>query len=223
MWIRALIVMLAALNLAAVLWWWLRPLPMPEPVLAPAGVPRLELAADAGRDAGAGAAAAPAMPATPAAGSGLCAAFGPLAAGVDEAAAARFAAGPVRRITAEASAPGGWRVVTPPLPDAAAARALQQRLAAAGFSDQVLATRPEEANTIALGRFATRDAALRHQQALAGRGFAAQVHPAGAAMPAALLFELAPGATIAEARLGLRAVRAEPRPCTGLSGEPGQG
>lgn len=151
-------------------------------------------------------------------GSGLCYAFGPLEAGTAQPPALAHAHGPVRLRGGDQPAANArrWRVVMPPLADAEAAAAMQQRLRAAGFDDQVLVRNPPEANSIALGLFGSREAALRQRQTLADAGFAAQVHPSGGDIHPALAFELRQGADPDQVRVALGLLRAQPLDCSEL-------
>lgn len=151
-------------------------------------------------------------------GSGTCYAFGPLSQAPTQAVLARYAHGPVQRQPRpdDLPAPRGWRVVMPPLPDADAAVAMQQRLRDAGFNDQLLVRNPPEPLTIALGLFGTREAAERHRAALAAAGFQAQLHPSGNDIRPALAFELRAGVDADAARVGLHALRVQALDCASL-------
>lgn len=234
---RALIVLLVVLNLGIASWWWWQPVRQPAPVDARVpGVPLLQLPAESTSSGApsasratpavveaASVADAPAVPLAPALplagnGSGQCYAFGPLQADAPQPGALAHAHGPVRFQPAPepAAPPRGWRVVMPPQAGAEAAMAMQQRLRAAGFSDQVLVRNPPEANSIALGLFGTREAAQRHRQRLADAGFRAQVHPAGGEIRPALAFELRQGADPDQVRVALGLLRAQPLDCNQL-------
>lgn len=70
--------------------------------------------------------------------------------------------------------PDRWRVLTPVLTGNTAARALAERLTAAGFSDHYVMPAVDTAtgSRVALGRFSSEQAAQRHQGALRAAGFA---------------------------------------------------
>lgn len=167
---RALLVLLAVMNLAVALWWMTH---AAVPVTAPAqerppGVPALRLLSEGGP------AAAPPPEVR-------CYRFGPYS---DTAMleAAREAAGDIAprvdAITIPGPAPTAWRVAAAPPADGDTA-ALATRIVAAGFGDTVVVAEGPETGSVALGRFSTVDAAERHRAALQAAGFDAQVHPVG--------------------------------------------
>ena len=179
MFLRALLVFLVVLNLGVAAWWALRsPAPPAPPVELPAGVPRLQLLSEAPRRAAVRAARSPAASNAPV----RCFSFGPFdtPAVLRRAMARLQSAGAVARVReAMSGTPNGWRVFLPPQPTSEAARALADRIAAAGFDDFLVLAEGPERNGIALGRFGTETAAQRHADALAKAGFAAQVAPLG--------------------------------------------
>jgi hypothetical protein len=199
---RALLVLLAVMNLGVALWWATHSTaPAASPgVDLPAGVPELRLLSEAG--------GAPPAPAP------RCHRFGPYG---DPAtlAAAREAAGafgsPVDIVTLPGTAPDTWRVAAPPPRDGDSA-ALATRIAAAGFDDYMLVAEGAEAGSVALGRFGTPEAAARRAQALRDAGFDAQVHPVGGNSDW-LHVSLPPGMPVADARALLQALQAGPVPC----------
>lgn len=203
---RALLVLLAVMNLGVALWWAMHPAAPPaRPVLdLPAGVPGLRLLSeDATGDA-------PVVPAV------RCHRFGPysdpaLLAAAREAAAA-FAPDP-EVVTVPGTGPEAWRVAAPPPPDGDTA-ALATRIDAAGFDDYMIVAEGAEAGSLALGRFSTPEAATRRQQALRDAGFASQVHPVGGNTDW-LHVALPEGQSRDGARVKLAALRAEPVPCDG--------
>lgn len=83
----------------------------------------------------------------------------------------------VRRPAARAGR--GWRVYLPPLANAEEATAAAGRISAAGFRDYFIVREGAEANSVALGRFATEAAARRHADALTAAGFPARAEPLG--------------------------------------------
>lgn len=187
--IRALIVLLFVLNLGVAAWWITRPAPEPPlPPELPAGVARLQLvggpqspAAPATR-AAPSPAAAPTAPAEPQA----CFSLGPFA----DAAAADAALETLRpqllrhklREVPGVSA-SGYRIVLPAAPTREEAQATAQRIGAAGFSDFLIINNGEEVNSIALGRYRSRESAERRLSALQAAGFPVQMLPAGRAPP----------------------------------------
>lgn len=74
---------------------------------------------------------------------------------------------------------GPYNVSLPPVPDRQAAQALAQRIGAAGFDDFLVNSSGAQVNGIALGRYASREAAERRQAALQAAGFPAQVQAVG--------------------------------------------
>lgn len=204
MFARALIVLLLVLNLGVAAWWWLRP---PAPAAAPpaqaSGVPRLRLLSEVvpvrGVDRAPPVAIAPGISATPAppaataaapaaavAGAPACFTAGPFtdAATAATARTALRARGAQADERMETVAGGGpWNVAIAPQADRAAAQALGQRIAAAGFTDYYVVSGGTQANAIALGRFGNQAAATRHRDALVAAGFAAQVQPPPGAPP----------------------------------------
>lgn len=158
---RAAIVLLLVLNLGVAAWWLLHSEPAPTVPAQPSSVPRLQLLAEA--PPGAVASVPRAVPATPTA-----AAIGAVAPAVPATVAASTLCN-----GADAGA-DGWRVYLPRLPGIEAADAMAARIGAAGFSDYLVMRDGEEANTIALGRYSTRDAAQRRTAALQAAGFPAR-------------------------------------------------
>lgn len=224
---RSLIVLLVMLNLGVALWQGFAApaVPKPEPVTLPPGTPGLQVVGEAAPRAASPAAASPApnSPATAAApapviaGSGQCFAFGPVDSVPGAQALSGLAVGTPRHTPRPAEpAPRAWRVVSPPQADGVAAKALQQRLIAAGFTDQILLSQGEEAHTIALGRFGQRANAQRHQATLAEKGFPTQVQPADSVVEPSIAFELADGVTPDQVRHRLQLLRASPVDCAGL-------
>jgi cell division septation protein DedD len=193
--IRALIVLLAVLNLGVAVWWMSRPPPSPPPPALPTGVAQLQLVEttpDAGSPASAApapatqiAAATPAVPVPPASPAAVqCYSLGPYAeAGMARAAAERLRGQVLnarpRALTAATGNVSGYRVLIAAAESREAAQATAQRIGAAGFNEYLVIGNGEEANSIALGRYRSRDAALRRQEALRAAGFAAQLLPIG--------------------------------------------
>jgi hypothetical protein len=226
--IRALIVLLIALNLGAAAWWLTRTAPPSAalPETAPGAV-RLQLLSEA---TPANAAATPAVPPpeatvpetapptiapapAPPVTSALSAAESPppqcFSLGPFTDAAAASAA--VARLGTQATrvrpreAPGrsasGYNVTLPPATDRAAAQALAQRIGAAGFDDYLIVSSGEQSNGIALGRYRSRDSAERRQAALQAAGFPAQLQPIGEEGAAEWWLELAAAPGVAGAQL----------------------
>lgn len=190
--IRALIVFLAILNLGVAAWWAFRPEPpAPVPEQLPLGVARLQLTSEAEPSQ----ATAASAPAAIDVGTARCFSFGPF--DNDKAAIARTALAPmVERIVPrrqEAGEVRGWRVYLPPFEDAGAVQAAARALSEAGVSDMFVVRDGVEANSIALGRYGSEDAARRRAAALADSGFVARVAPIGSG-PARTWFDVEAGA-----------------------------
>jgi cell division protein FtsN len=178
---RALIVVLAALNLGVAAWWLLRSAPPtpPLPVSTLGGV-ELELLPTPA-EATAAAMDAPPAPADAAA-SATCLRLGPFA-DRDAAQVAQAGLGALLQDASfdeQAGEAAGYRVLLPPAADRAQAQAMAERIAAAGFQDLVILNQGANANAIALGAFRNRESADRHATALRGAGFPVEVRAQGA-------------------------------------------
>lgn len=184
MFARALIVLLLVLNAGVATWWALRK-PVSSPVAEqPHGVARLQLLAEVPTHAPVQ--SPPSHPAVVPAAS-QCFTFGPFA-DATVAATARMHLQPLAIRVAPreqlATPARGWRVQLPPQATAEAARAMAQRIAAAGFSDLLVVREGPEANAIALGRYRGEEPARRRAAALAAAGFDARAEPLGEARTA---------------------------------------
>lgn len=187
--LRAAIVTLLVLNLGVAAWWIAGGNAAPERrhEALPAAAPSLRLLREAGTTPVAESAeTTPAGPgvATEAApvGQGLCLRFGPF-----DDAAARDAARPALTAASDqmvprdlpAGASRGWKVHIPPFATRDEARAMGERIKAAGITDWYLLNEGADANGIALGRYASEDAARRREAELAAKGIPAQAAPLG--------------------------------------------
>lgn len=224
--LRALIVLLVVINLGVAAWWATRAPAPPSPVAeAPAGVPRLQLLRESPRPA-VRPTPAPSTVAVPAAvpvetTPTQCFSFGPY----PTPAALRRAHERVRsqalqarvREVADRQA-SGWRVFTPPLPSRAEAQALADRMTAAGFEDLLVMADGSEANTIALGRYRSEDAARRRQAALQASGFSARIAPLGDAAALGWI-DVAAGPAFDSARVAqdIAAAQVQRLDCTALA------
>jgi hypothetical protein len=189
---RALIVLLAVLNLGVAAWWLFRPEPAPAAAdAAPSAVARLQLASERPDlrpvpapqiptpDPAPGDNTAAELPAPE-----RCLRFGPFAdAAALEAARAALAPRALRLRSREEREGGGrgWRVYLPAAADRATADATAERLRASGFSDLLVVADGTEANSIALGRFTSEARAQAHATALQAAGFAARAEALGEA------------------------------------------
>ena len=185
--LRAALVMLVMLNLGAALWWisgaqgavappaavtadapQLRLLHEAVPAPVETTTPAQPMPAAAEPSSGSGVAGARMdVPAAP-----VCLRFGPFAdAGASQAAGAALARVGVRTIARQtpARATRGWKVVTSPFASREAAVAMAERLRAAGVSDLYVMGEGPDANSIALGRYGSEDAARRRRPTCAAR------------------------------------------------------
>lgn len=216
MFARALLVLLAVLNLGVGAWWWAHAPASPQAVAADAaGVPRLQLASE--RAAGADAPVAPLPAALPA--DAACFALGPFP---DATSAARAQAQLAPQLLAsrlvERAAGGvrGWRVLVPPQPTRADADAIAARIGAAGFSDFLVLRQGADANAVALGLYQSESAARRRADALTNAGFDVRAEPVGATLDPWLEVALLAGSEAAPLRTLAAVPRSEPTACEPL-------
>ena len=193
--LRALIVMLLVLNAGAAAWamWGNDGRAAADAGAPDAAVPALQLAVaraapPLAMPAPRAAAPVPAAPAptAPAAlpdGPARCLRLGPFAdAAALAAARATVQASAARSTSFERMRAGrGWRVLLPPLADRPAARAMVERIRAAGIEDYYIVADGPEANSIALGRYGSEQAAHNRRAALQAAGFPAIAEPLGQA------------------------------------------
>ena len=225
---RALIVLLVVLNLGVAAWWMARDEPAHAVTAVDplAGVARLQLlreeahAASAPSSAAASRATPPPAEASAAAIADAPAAADPDAAAATDAATHCYALGPFsdadkiaaarRQLQSRASrlrvreVPSdkrrGWRVWLPPQADRAAAQALVERIAAAGFADYFILASGDEANSISLGRYGSEPTARRRQAALQAAGFSdVRAEALGDGPPAVTWIDIAGAAPLGEA------------------------
>ena len=195
--LRATLVILVMLNLGAALWWisgahgavappaavtadapQLRLLHEAVPAPVETTTPAQPMPAAAEPSSGSGVAGARMdVPAAP-----VCLRFGPFAdAAASQAAGGALARVGVRTIARQtpARATRGWKVATSPFASREAAVAVAERLRAAGVSDLYVMGEGPDANSIALGRYGSEDAARRRQADLRGKGVEAIAQPLG--------------------------------------------
>jgi cell division protein FtsN len=220
MMMRALIVLLVILNVGVAAWWLGRNEPVAAPAPAtPIGVATLELLAPPAATAPAAVAAVPVTTELPA--SAVCFRTGPY---VDRGAAERSAiplgarALKARARELPAAGASGYRVLLPPSSNREQAQALAQRVGAAGFSDYLVVNDGDEANSVALGRYRSRDAALRRQDQLIAAGFDAQLRASGRGVASQFWLEVATPAQTqaAEVQRLLGSTELAPLDCAGL-------
>ncbi|MFT3754683.1 MAG: SPOR domain-containing protein [Pseudoxanthomonas sp.] len=242
--IRALIVLLAVLNLGVAAWWLSRPaVPPPEPPVQPQGVARLELLAEAPVAPATAQAETPAPPpeptpvtdAAPAPATPIpapeqtaqlppatppqCFSLGPYA----DADAARQAIttltgarGKARE--ARGSSSGNYSVYLPPSASRDEAQALAKRIGEAGFSDFLITRDGDLANGIALGMYRNPEGAQRRQAALQAAGFPAQIREPATSAPSQWWADITapPGQSAAQARTKTGATQSRPLDCAAL-------
>lgn len=214
--LRATIVMLVMLNLGAAGWWVFQPAAKP---VAASTAPALRLLAEAGVPVATAAAPAAApdhgvRQDTPAE---ACLRFGPFADVPAREAAQRALAraGVSVRVQAEGvRAARGWKVYLPAQATPEAAQALAAKLKAAGVSDLFVMNKGADANSIALGRFSSEEAARRRQAELQGKGVQALAEPVGGT-PAQAWLDARLSASIDPATLAAIAP-AQPLDCAAL-------
>ena len=193
--LRAAIVTLLVLNIGVAAWWMSGGNAVRERAATslPADAPGLRLVGETAAptpvatqaaSAAPTAATAPVAPA-PADG-GQCLRFGPFAD-----AAARDAARPGLASSAEVllprDTPGksarGWMVHVPAFATREEARAMGERIKAAGISDWYVMNEGDAANSIALGRYGGEAAARRREAELRAKGIPAQAEALGDSAP----------------------------------------
>ena len=198
--LRAAIVFLLVINLGVGAWWMGGGNGTRRPAASamPAGVPGLRLvdeAAPAAPPATAGApasasasasasatAAAPAPVVALAAPVEQCLRFGPFAddAARDAARTALAAAGVEAQPRQTPARPArGWKVHVPAFATREEANAMGEKIKAAGIADWYVMNAGGDANSIALGRYASEDAARRRESELTSKGIPAQAEPLG--------------------------------------------
>ncbi len=200
--LRAAIVLLLMLNLGAGAWWWLggdagasAPVPAGR---ATSGAPRLRLVSEAApvtavvRPATLQAIAPPPSATTATTESAMqlpsaaCLRFGPFADAASRDAARAPLSGLASTVLARDTAgraSRGWWVSLPALPSRDEARALGERIKAAGITDWYVMGEGDQANSIALGRYGSEEAARRREADIRAKGFAAQSAPLGERAP----------------------------------------
>ncbi|WCE05268.1 SPOR domain-containing protein [Pseudoxanthomonas sp. JBR18] len=153
----------------------------------------------------------------------ICLALGPF----DSAEAARAARGRLQQaprraqVRSEPAPARAYSVILPPLADRSAAQAMVERIAQAGFTDYMIINTGETANGVALGRYGSREAALRRQADLRKAGFSAQLQPVGEEGASQWWLDVAlpsDAGDSAAVRVQAQASRAATRDCGRISG-----
>lgn len=216
MFARALLVLLAVLNLCVGAWWWAHvPASSREGIRETAGVPRLQLASERPVDA----VEPVAPPSAPLPDAAVCIALGPFPDATSAARAQSQLAPQLltsRLVERAAAGVRGWRVLLPPLSSRAEADAVAARIGAAGFSDFLVLRQGADANAVALGLYQSEAAARRRAGALRAAGFDVRAEPVGATLQPWLEIAMPPGADPAPLRVLAAAPRAVPTACDPL-------
>lgn len=194
--LRAAIVVLLVLNIGIAAWWMGGGNVPRERAAAPlpADAPSLHLVAEVAAARPDIAASVPAAPTvsvdasapTVAEAIGQCLRFGPFAdAAARDAARAGLAAS--ASVLLPRDVPGksarGWKVYLPAYATREEAKAMGERIKAAGIRDWYVMGEGDAANSIALGRYGSEDAARRREAELRAKGFPAQAEPLGDGAP----------------------------------------
>ena len=236
MFVRALIVLLVALNLGVAAWWALQSEPVPTlPVSQPPGIPRLQLLRESQspvpRSAptqitevpatGPSPAVAATLPASAPPANTRCFTLGPFADDATLRAAVTRLQPQVTNLRTRvvtATPARGYNVVLPPLATRELAQVTAARIVAAGFSDLLVINEGRDTNGIALGRYGSQQAAASHQAALQAAGFAVQLRPIGGGTAAQWLdVQVGEGFDIAAARTRSGASQQNTIDCTSFS------
>jgi hypothetical protein len=191
--LRAAIVFLLVLNIGIAAWWISGGNAVPATAAAPlpANVPGLRLVSEipapkpvaVATPATEPAAAAPVVQVpNESVGDAQCLRFGPFADGTArDAARAALATAGVAAVPQDTAARAGrgWKVHIPSFASREEARAMGERIKAAGISDWYVMNDGAAANSIALGRYGSEEAARRREAELKGKGIPAQAAPIG--------------------------------------------
>jgi hypothetical protein len=216
MFARALLVLLAVLNLGVGAWWWAHvPAASQAATAETAVVPRLQLASERPADAGEPVAPPPA----PLREDAVCIALGPFPDATSAARAQTQLSPQVlasRLVERAAAGVRGWRVLVPPQPSRAEADAVAARIGAAGFSDFLVLRQGADANAVALGLYQSEAAARRRAAALTAAGFDVRAEPVGATLEPWLEVALPAGADATPIRTLAAVPRAVPSACDPL-------
>jgi cell division septation protein DedD len=189
--LRAAIVFLLVLNIGIAAWWLSGGNAAPGPAAAPvpANEPGLRLLSEIPAPKPVAAPSSPAVASMATAQvpgetvvAAQCLRFGPFANGPsrDAARASLSAAGiaAVPRDTAARSG-RGWKVHVPSFASREEAKAMGERIKAAGISDWYVMNDGGDANSVALGRYGSEEAARRREAELKAKGIPAQAEPLG--------------------------------------------
>jgi cell division septation protein DedD len=188
--LRAAIVFLLVLNIGIAAWWLSGGNTAPGPAAAPvpANVPGLRLVSEIP-------APKPVAPSPPDVVSAAtaqvpgetvvaaqCLRFGPFADGpARDAARAALSSAGIAAIPQDTAARSGrgWKVHVPSFASREEAKAMGERIKAAGISDWYVMNDGGDANSVALGRYGSEEAARRREAELKAKGIPAQAEPLG--------------------------------------------
>lgn len=178
--LRALVVLLACMNLGVAAWWLLRPAPAPvAPPAVEAGVASLVLLREAEPPPPPDAVEMGAVP-VPVPARPVCLSVGPFATPADLRAAMSALTPLVASIQyreTQATALRGYRVYLPAAASREAALATARELAARGVNDYYVVTAGDQENTVSLGQFRDLANAEARRDAIAALGFAPVLEP----------------------------------------------
>ena len=182
MWLRALILLLACMNIGVSTWWLVhaeapaRALPVNEP-----GIASLTLYSESEPGALAAAAAPAGTPAaTPLPADAVCQSLGPFETSASLSKAMDALLPRVERIQfreVEAMALRGYRVYLPAAADRAQALSTARSLSAKGIADYYVVTAGEQTNTVSLGIFRELENATKRRDEVVALGYNAVVEP----------------------------------------------
>jgi hypothetical protein len=214
--VRALIVLLACMNLGVALWWGLHrdPPPPPLPPLDP-GVGTLVLASERPSTPVVDAAELSTDPEPLPPGSS-CMSLGPF----EDAAALRSAMNTLLPLAERiqfrevaATVLRGYRVLLPPAASRADAQAIARDLATRGIDDYYVITAGPEQNSVALGTYKDLPNATQRRDAIAALGYAPQLEPRMESTPQWWIDLAARAGVDPRAALGKPALEARPVAC----------
>jgi cell division septation protein DedD len=191
MFLRAAIVFLLVLNIGIAAWWISGGNAAQGPAAAsvPTNVPGLRLLSEipapksvAAPEPAAAVFAATTQASTETGAAAQCLHFGPFADGpTRDAARAALSAAGIAAVPQDTPARSGrgWKVHVPSFASRDEAKAMGERIKAAGISDWYVMNDGGDANSIALGRYGSEDAARRREAELKAKGIPAQAEPLG--------------------------------------------
>jgi hypothetical protein len=179
--LRAILLLLACMNLGVAAWWLShRDPPAPVPPASAEGVPTLRLLSEVERLPARQAARELAEPPAPLSADARCLSLGPFETPAALREAMERLLPKVERIQfreVSTLALRGYRVFLPPAESREAAFAVARELAAAGVSDYYVVTAGPQRNTVSLGLYRDLDNANQRRDAVAALGYAPVLEP----------------------------------------------